>query len=91
MDASIQGQLELLKIRAEQGQLSREEAAAWYELVGELREVANYYERGLVRYLKYDAGMKWREVAEVVGVAGRQGAFQRWRRLIGPPREVRRS
>lgn len=88
-DASLLAQLVMLQVRAEAGDLTGDESAAMYELIGEVREQADYYERALIRSLRWQPGperairYKWREIAERVGVESRQGAHQRWARLIG--------
>jgi hypothetical protein len=69
--------------RAADGELTEEEARAWYRLVIEVRERADYFERGLIRYLRWGCEMPWKDIAIVVGVESRQGAHQRWRRMIG--------
>jgi hypothetical protein len=84
MDSGQLVQLEALKQLAARGELSNDDAAAWYELVMDVRKQTDYYERELIRHLKYACKMKWRQVAEVLGVTTRQAAFQRWRRMIGP-------
>jgi hypothetical protein len=70
--------------RVASGELTEEEARAWYRLVVEVREQADYYERGLIRYLRWGCEMLWKDIATVVGVESKQGAHQRWRRMIGP-------
>jgi hypothetical protein len=72
------------KQRADAGELSGEDVVEWYRTVLRVREQADYYERALIRHMKYGWGLTWREVAGVLGVGTRQAAFQRWRRLIGP-------
>jgi hypothetical protein len=84
MDPSQLMRLDALKQAAARNELSDAEARVWYELVTDVRAQADFYERALVRHLKYGWNLKWREVANVVGVTTRQAAFQRWRRLIGP-------
>lgn len=91
-DAEVQ--LRQLAERAKEDgrRLSGEDIAAWYRAVGELRRQADFYERGLIRYLRYDLLLRWRDIADLVGVESKQGAHQRWRRLAPDVnREVRRG
>ncbi len=46
---SITQQLDGLKEKAADGLLTHDGAAAWYALVGEMRRLADYYERDLIR------------------------------------------
>lgn len=52
--------------------------------VQQMREQADYYERGLIRYLKYDLGLTWGQVAETVNanLNSRQAAQAKWKRLL---------
>lgn len=84
MDSGQLVRLDAFKQQAERNELTDEDARVWYELVTDVRMQADYYERALIRHLKYGWRLKWRQVAEVVGVTTRQAAFQRWRRMIGP-------
>ncbi len=85
--------LALLKHRADARELTAGEAAAMYDICGQLREQANYYERALIRSLRYTSEdratrkvrMVWREIEEVLGVDSRQGAHQRWNRFEAEP------
>ncbi len=63
-------------------------APAFYERVQQLRELADYYELALIRYLKYDQGLTWAEVAEAVAanLSNRQAAHAKWKRLIDSER-----
>lgn len=62
--------------------------AVWYALVQELRRLADYHERNLIRRLKYERGLTWQQVADAVdaGLSSRQAAQARWSRLIEPSR-----
>jgi hypothetical protein len=88
-DPSITKQLDQLKARAKEGTLTRNGAAAWYAMVGELRRLADYYERDLIRQLRSD-GMTWAQVADAVQAQlnSRQAAQAKWKRLIDPNRRV---
>jgi len=74
--------------QAAAGELTEDDVRAWYQLVLEVRQQADYFETGLIRYLRWghkpDRLMPWKEIAKVVGVESKQGAHQRWRRMIGP-------
>jgi hypothetical protein len=58
-------------------------------MVQELRRLADYYERDLIRQLRSD-GMTWAQVAESVQaqLSSRQAAQAKWKRLIDPGRRV---
>lgn len=72
--------------------LSGVEIATWVQALDEVRSRADYYERGLIRYLKYDLKLRWQDVADLLGLDSRQAAQQRWRRLAPDAgREVRRG
>jgi hypothetical protein len=88
-DPSITKQLDGLKARAKEGTLTRNGAAAWYAMVQELRRLADYYERDLIRQLRSD-GMTWAQVADAVQAQlnSRQAAQAKWKRLIDPNRRV---
>lgn len=62
---SITEQLDGMKERAADGVLTHDGAAAWYALVQEMRRLADYYERDLIRTLRA-GGMTWKEVADAV-------------------------
>jgi hypothetical protein len=57
-DRSPHALLEELKERSAGGPLTGDAAAAWYALVHEMRRLADYYERDLIRKLRAD-GMTW--------------------------------
>ena len=80
--AQVFATLARLKDASAQGLLSEEDAVLWYSIVVELRRQADYYERGLIRHLKWSQGLYWREIARILEVDSKQGAHQRWRRLI---------
>lgn len=88
-ERSIVEQLDRLKTRAAEGPLTHDAAAAWYALVGEMRRLADYYERDLIRKLRSD-GMTWAQVAEAVQaqLSSRQAAQGKWKRLIDPGRRT---
>ncbi|WP_028931322.1 hypothetical protein [Pseudonocardia asaccharolytica] len=86
---SLAEQLDRLKELAKAGELPRRGPAAWYALVHEMRRLADYYERDLIRGLRAD-GMTWRQVAEAVEaqLSSRQAAHAKWKRLIDPRRRI---
>ncbi|WP_300008826.1 hypothetical protein [Pseudonocardia sp.] len=86
---SITQQLDGLKERATDGLLTHDGAAAWYALVGEMRRLADYYERDLIRKLRAD-GLTWAQVADAVQAQlnSRQAAQGKWKRLIDPGRRT---
>jgi hypothetical protein len=86
---SITQQLDGLKARARDGVLTHDGAAAWYALVGEMRRLADYYERDLIRKLRSD-GLTWQQVADAVQAQlnSRQAAQGKWKRLIDPGRRT---
>src|ERR671920_1948987 len=88
-DPSITGRLDRLKEVSKDGGLTRDAAAAWYALVGEMRRLADYYERDLIRKLRAD-GLTWAQVADAVQaqLSSRQAAQAKWKRLIDPNRRV---
>jgi hypothetical protein len=88
-DPSITKQIDQLKAKAKEGTLTRNGAAAWYAMVQELRRLADYYERDLIRQLRSD-GMTWAQVAEAVQaqLSSRQAAQAKWKRLIDPGRRI---
>jgi hypothetical protein len=88
-DPSITKQLDGLKRKAKEGTLTRNGAAAWYAMVQELRRLADYYERDLIRQLRSD-GMTWAQVADAVQAQlnSRQAAQAKWKRLIDPGRRI---
>ena len=88
-DPSITKQIDQLKAKAKEGTLTRNGAAAWYAMVQELRRLADYYERDLIRQLRSD-GMTWAQVAESVQaqLSSRQAAQAKWKRLIDPGRRI---
>ena len=88
-DPSITKQIDQLKAQAKAGTLTRNGAAAWYAMVQELRRLADYYERDLIRQLRKD-GLTWAQVADAVEaqLSSRQAAHAKWKRLIDPNRRV---
>lgn len=86
---SITEQLDWLKEQAKAGSLTHDGAAAWYALVGEMRRLADYYERDLIRKLRTD-GLTWAKVADAVQaqLSSRQAAHGKWKRLIDPGRRT---
>lgn len=88
-DLSITQQLDALKQRGKDGVLTHDGAAAWYALVQEMRRLADYYERDLIRRLRSD-GLTWAKVAEAVQaqLGSRQAAQAKWKRLIDPGRRT---
>ena len=77
-------QLRAWQDQADAGHFPTLAAAEWYARVQEMRQRADYYERGLIRYLKYDLGLTWQQVAEVVNanLNSRQAAQAKWKRLL---------
>lgn len=69
------------------------QAAVWYSRVQAMRERADYYERSLIRHLKFGLGLTWEQVAEVVNanLGSRQAAHVKWKRLLAPDRGAVRS
>jgi hypothetical protein len=65
-----------------------ETSPAFYERVQQLRELADFYERALIRHLHFERGLTWREVAEAVdaNLGSRQASHAKWRRLVAPDR-----
>jgi hypothetical protein len=88
-DRSITGRLNRLKEVSADGGLTRDAAAAWYALVGEMRRLADYYERDLIRRLRAD-GLTWAQVADAVQaqLSSRQAAQGKWKRLLDPGRRT---
>lgn len=88
-DRTITGRLDRLKDVSADGGLTRDAAAAWYALVQEMRRLADYYERDLVRRLRSD-GLTWAQVADAVQaqLSSRQAAQAKWKRLIDPGRRT---
>jgi len=86
---SITEQLDELKERARLGDLTHDGAAAWYALCQEMRRMADYYERDLIRKLRSD-GLTWAKVADAVQaqLSSRQAAQGKWKRLIDPTRRT---
>jgi hypothetical protein len=86
---SITEQLDGMKGRAADGVLTHDGAAAWYALVQEMRRLADYYERDLIRTLRA-GGMTWKEVADAVQaqLSSRQAAQAKWKRLVDPTRRT---
>jgi hypothetical protein len=88
-DRSVTGRLDRLKEVSADGGLTRDAAAAWYALVGEMRRLADYYERDLIRRLRAD-GLTWAQVADAVQaqLSSRQAAQAKWKRLLDPTRRT---
>ncbi|OZM78632.1 hypothetical protein [Pseudonocardia sp. MH-G8] len=88
-DRTVTGRLDRLKEVSAEGGLTRDAAAAWYAIVGEMRRLADYYERDLIRRLRAD-GLTWAQVAEAVQaqLSSRQAAQAKWKRLLDPGRRT---
>ncbi len=88
-DRSVVAHLEFLKGRSGEGPLTNDAAAAWYAVVQEMRRLADYYERDLIRKLRGD-GMTWAQVADAVQaqLSSRQAAQAKWKRLVDPGRRT---
>ncbi|MHA6625143.1 hypothetical protein ACU61A_06945 [Pseudonocardia sichuanensis] len=88
-DRTVTGRLDRLKEVSAEGGLTRDAAAAWYALVGEMRRLADYYERDLIRRLRAD-GLTWAQVADAVQaqLSSRQAAQAKWKRLLDPGRRT---
>jgi hypothetical protein len=88
-DRSPQALLDHLKQRSAGAALTGDAAAAWYALVHEMRRLADYYERDLIRKLRAD-GMTWAQVADAVQaqLSSRQAAQAKWKRLVDPGRRI---
>jgi hypothetical protein len=86
--------IEAFVARACAGQLPESEAPAAYAAIGALRELADRYERDLIRSLRWDkAGnviRTWAQVADAVQaqLGSRQAAHARWGRLKSPTRNT---
>jgi hypothetical protein len=88
-DRSVTARLDRLKDLSKEGGLTRDAAAAWYALVQEMRRLADYYERDLIRRLRAD-GLTWAQVADAVQaqLSSRQAAQAKWKRLLDPGRRT---
>jgi hypothetical protein len=88
-DRTVTGRLDRLKEVSAEGGLTRDAAAAWYAIVGEMRRLADYYERDLIRRLRAD-GLTWAQVADAVQaqLSSRQAAQAKWKRLLDPGRRT---
>ncbi|WP_219414288.1 hypothetical protein [Pseudonocardia nigra] len=88
-DWSITRQLDWFKEQSKDGGVTRDAAAAWYAMVHEMRRLADYYERDLIRRLRAD-GLTWAQVADAVQaqLSSRQAAQAKWKRLIDPGRRI---
>jgi hypothetical protein len=88
-DRSITARLDRLKEKSAQGGLTRDAAATWYAMVQEMRRLADYYERDLIRGLRAD-GLTWAQVADAVQaqLSSRQAAQAKWKRLLDPGRRT---
>ena len=86
---SLSEQLDRLKELGKEGTLTRNGAAAWYAVVQEMRRLADYYERDLIRQLRKD-GLTWAQIADAVEaqLSSRQAAHAKWKRLIDPGRRT---
>src|ERR1700712_586128 len=91
-DRSPQALLEELKERSAGGPITGDAAAAWYALVHEMRRLADYYERDLIRKLRAD-GMTWAQVADAVQaqLSSREAAQAQWKRMGGHGRPGHRG
>ena len=88
-DRSITARLDRLKEKSASGGLTRDASAAWYAMVQEMRRLADYYERDLIRRLRAD-GLTWAQVADAVQaqLSSRQAAQAKWKRLLDPGRRT---
>ncbi|RTL68567.1 MAG: hypothetical protein EKK42_10455 [Pseudonocardiaceae bacterium] len=88
-EPSLVEQLDRLKELAAKDALPHSGIAVWYALVQEMRRLADYYERDLIRGLRSD-GMTWAQVAHAVEaqLSSRQAAHAKWKRLIDPGRRT---
>jgi hypothetical protein len=65
--------------------------AIWYSFVQEMHRQADFYERELIRYLRWerdpDEPMTWAAIAETVeaNLSSRQAAHAKWKRLLDGP------
>lgn len=88
------GQIIDLLERAKVAGVSESDSASAYAAIGKLRQLADYFERDLIRSLRWDAAgnviRTWAEVAEVVDaqLGSRQAAHARWGRLKSPARRT---
>ena len=89
VDPSITARLDRLKEKSAEGGLTRDAAATWYAMVQEMRRLADYYERDLIRGLRAD-GLTWAQVADAVQaqLSSRQAAQAKWKRLLDPGRRT---
>ncbi len=93
-DSPAPDRLDALIERAKAGTLRPDEAAEAYSLIGQMRWLADKYERDLIRSLRWDADgnavRTWAEVAEAVQaqLGSRQAAHARWGRLKSPARRT---
>lgn len=79
-------------VQAKHRRLSGDEIGSWVGTLDEVRRMADYHERNLIRYLKYDLRLRWQDIADILGLASKQAAQQRWRRLAPDnSREIRRG
>jgi hypothetical protein len=91
-NADILAQLAPLLDRAKVGTISAADAARAYAQIQELRQLADKYERDLIRSLRWDSSggvvRTWAQVAEVVraDLGSRQAAHARWGALKSPTR-----
>lgn len=78
-------------VKRDMDKLTNDEVPAiWYALVQRLRYEADFYERSLIRHLKYDQGMYWADIAEAVDaqLGSKQAAHGKWKRLVAPDRRT---
>jgi hypothetical protein len=76
--------------RAKAGKFDASMAPRFYRRVQALRRLADYYERALIRHLKYEQGMTWQQVADAVdaNLGSRQAAQGKWKRLLDDNRRT---
>jgi hypothetical protein len=92
---TLMADLEAFDQMAERHELPDEEAPAiWYSFVQEMRRQADFYERELIRYLRWerdpDEPMTWAAIAETVeaNLSSRQAAHAKWKRLVDGDRRA---
>lgn len=89
-DEAIVTKLGAMQDRMSAGTFTVSEAAQMYELVQEMRQRADYFERALIRHLRFDTGLTWMEIADAVdaNLGSKQAAHAKWKRLIAGDRRV---
>jgi hypothetical protein len=93
---TLMADLAALDQMAKRGELPDGEAPAiWYAFVQEMHRQADFYERELIRYLRWERDpaepMTWAAIAETVeaNLSSRQAAHAKWKRLVdGDRREA---